>query len=46
MLKYKPKQFWGLLKSGTKGDDSVPVEAILKHNKEIFHDANLPIPEF
>jgi hypothetical protein len=42
MLKYKPKQFWNMLKSAPSPNTDIPVAAFIEYNKKIFYDASIP----
>jgi hypothetical protein len=46
MLKYKPKQFWGMLKSAPTPNTDMPTAAFTSFNKKIFYDANIPIDQY
>lgn len=38
MLKYQPKQFWGLLKRHRTQDANIDLEKFAKFNQKLFHD--------
>jgi hypothetical protein len=46
MLKQRPKQFWGMLKSKATRDLDLPIAKLVEFNKAIFHDANITPDEF
>lgn len=42
MLKYKPKQFWEMIKATHTKNTDVPTEAIAKLNRNIFFNPDIP----
>jgi hypothetical protein len=46
MLKFRPKKFWGMLKSQHTQDGGIPTAAIMEYNKRIFYDESIPEDEY
>ena len=46
MLKYRPKQFWSMLKPVQSQNPDLPTAALANFNKEVFWDATIPEDEY
>jgi hypothetical protein len=46
MLKQRPRQFWGMLKSKAMNDTAMPTVDFVKHNESIFYDSTIAPDEF
>jgi hypothetical protein len=46
MLKYRPKTFWGMLKTTQNRNADVPIAEIAALNRNIFFDENTTEDEF
>jgi uncharacterized protein with PQ loop repeat len=46
MLKQRPKQFWGMLKSKTTKDIAMPMLDFVKFNESIFYDSSIAADTF
>jgi hypothetical protein len=46
MLKQRPKQFWGMLKSKATKDIDMPIATLAKFNESIFYDDTIAPDEF
>lgn len=41
ILKYKPKQFWGMLKHKAQAADNIDVKKFAEFNSKLFYDEKL-----
>jgi hypothetical protein len=41
MLKKRPRQFWGMLRSRATKDLAIPTADFVKHNESIFFDSSI-----
>ena len=46
MLKQRPKQFWGMLKSKAIKDLEMPIPDFVKFNESIFYDSSIAADTF
>jgi predicted RNA-binding protein len=46
MLKYRPKTFWGMLKTTQNRNTDVPIAEIAEFNRKIFYDENTTEEEY
>ena len=46
ILKYKPKQFWSMLKPRDDDITALKLEEFTEHNRTLFHNPNLPDEEY
>jgi hypothetical protein len=42
MLKYKPKQFWGMLKHREERNVEIKADTFAAFNQQLFHDPDIP----
>jgi hypothetical protein len=42
MLKYKPKEFWGMLKPAPQNNTRMTAATFAAYNKSIFYDSTIP----
>ena len=41
MLKKKPRQFWGMLRSRATKELAIPTKEFVKYNESIFYDSSI-----
>lgn len=46
MLKYRPKQFWGMINNKEKQAPDLDMQAFADYNQKLFYNPNLPATEF
>jgi hypothetical protein len=46
MLKYRPKQFWGMLKPAHSQNPDLPTAALAQFNRQIFFDESIPDEDY
>lgn len=46
MLKYRPKQFWGMINNKEKQSPDIDVQAFAEYNQQLFYDPKLPPTKF
>jgi LEA14-like dessication related protein len=46
MLKYRPKQFWNMIKPNHAQSLDIPVATLIEHNKKIFWNEHIEDEEY